>query len=363
MAILDIIDFNAVPTAQQTLTAPGGAIVGAGLISLNTGNSNPQLVRSVEAADNGTRWLDIMAAATSATNARIGFLMPLYPYVIDLTKKFYMGFRFKRFNGSTATAVSFKQLLSFFTPSATYDQLLTHPEIPNWINGSEYYIEVMLDFKNKLYSVWVDGVLLKNNVAMPATMTNTLPGTQPSLALGHYGANTITLSDGTYFRIRDIYVKQVDNPTDDFRLGPQILRRLPLKAVSAPNWVPANGKTLAQSFNDLPAAASEYTDASTFAVSDPNQTPANLTFDLPANLLYPTAVVFDGMGARPAGAAGVIRAKATDGTNTSAEAVKQLTTVISQPMRMLLLTTNLDGSKLTPAGVDNMDLVIQPSIV
>jgi len=363
MAILDIIEFNAVPTAQQTIGISGGAIVGAGTVTANKGGSTAQGFRSIDPTDNGTRWLEVQTASTGSVNGRIGFLLPMAPYAVDATKKFYVGFRFKRYNGASATASSFNNVLTVYFNSSDSVPILLNSQIPNWKNGNEYYVEAAFDYVNKLYSVWVDNVPIWVNVPMPAGFSTNLATIQPVLALGHDGANTINISEGTYFSIRDIYVKQVDNADDDFRLGPQILRRLPLATVTAQDWTPANGKTLANSFNDLPGGVTDYSDATTFAVSDPNQHSAELTFDLPANLLYPTAVIFDAIGSRPSGAAGVIRSKVTDGVTASAEVVKQLSTAVTQPLRLLQLVKNLDGSKLTPAGINQMDLIIQPSIV
>lgn len=132
--------------------------------------------------------------------------------------------------------------------------LLTEAQLNRTVNVSQY-VEVMLDVTNNVYSVWVDGLQIINQAALPSSWTYLI-----------FGSNAVNTNNG-YQSFRDFYFLDADTTTPNKRLGPIQSSLATLVAATAPNYASSDSKTplvdLTTAYSGSPTSAPNLSNAPT----------------------------------------------------------------------------------------------------
>jgi len=157
------------------------------------------------------------------------------------TSNLWFGVRVKP--SSTYTGNGLVHLTSVIEITNMFD-IVTKADIPGFVFDKPYYVEFNLNFATNTVKRRVDGKPL-SDLIMPAWMATAVSaspgGTSVCVGIGHNAQYNITQGQTHTFFWRDFFCVEWESGELAQFLGPQIVEKVPVSAVSAPTWTASAG--------------------------------------------------------------------------------------------------------------------------
>lgn len=253
MKILDIAQFDRVPTTNLQTTGyqiPGSrfqshSYAGGGSNDLGSLGTHGFVVNNATFPEewNGKPWLRCVgyrggnSGLGSWWNRQLVSELARQPDVADSILTF--GFRLlaQGGSGSRFTASSYVAARLRFTDNTTI-AVCGIAELPNVGTSYVYYVEVVVDRANKIAHLYVDDLFVRS-FDLSASMTN---GSEfQALLLGAEGTcGALGYSGFFHSYFRDFYAAEFTAEDPSKRLGPQLVKALPVNEVVADTWTASN---------------------------------------------------------------------------------------------------------------------------
>lgn len=263
----------------------------------------------------------------------------------DTTKaRSYCGFRlYVSGNGRTWGGFTTYPLFAMYSGS-TYVGLINLTDF-NFVVGTEYYVEVMVDWVNKTRTVWVDGALVVSASAI------TIPAAPLSFQwwVGEFSATNA--SYGGAVAVTHLYFLDDagDAAADSQRQGPLVANPITVADAAGTGWTSSDNAGL---LADLNTPITSTTDMiAPYTASPGDGTPMDLHLTTAADPTLPVKIVtLMASTARIPGAVTATKTVVSDGTRTQ-RLPDQTYASNSMGVNKTLgnLTTALDGTSLTVA--------------
>jgi len=282
--------------------------------------------------------------------------------------KAVIGFRWKPGNRGASIAVPFGVLLNRVTSEGGYSPDTTILSVA--AAQTECYFEIEIIPYNGVagygFFIYKDGEL-QSTVAMSGWFTRAqMPTIQFTIGIGASAlANQVSgWAQGDYlFSMEDIYVAWSTEQTDNLRLGPIRVKRLPVSQVTLNDWTPQGGKSAVDILNLASNSLDTRTD---YLASDPANTVVKCKLDL-SGLKTADRVLAVGASTsawRDGATTGNLstRWEHTDGQGAAVSYSPTSSTYLNQfdvPLQTLITTPG--GAALTKASMAALELVVTPS--